>query len=168
MWCVVQVKTGTEEKIRQQIRTIISPKICQNCEIPYYVCKKRYLGEWHKEEKILFPGYVFLVTEEPEALLWELRKIPSITKLLRLEQEILSITEAEQKFLERLCGEEQKAEMSYGIVVNDTIQIISGPLKGMEGLVRKIDRHKRFAWIEQMMFGEKRLIRVGLEIVEKI
>lgn len=99
-----------EEKIRQQIRNVISSEICQKCEILYYVCKKKYLGEWHKEEKILFPGYVFLVTEKPEALLWELRKIPSITKLLRSDQEILSITEAEQKFLERLCGEEQKAE----------------------------------------------------------
>ena len=38
----------------------------------------------------------------------------------------------------------------------------------MEGLIRKIDRHKRMAYLEVEMFGRKIEMRAGLEIIEKI
>ena len=43
----------------------------------------------------------------------------------------------------------------------------SGPLKGMEGYIWKIDRHKRKAYLEVPMFNGMQNIQVGLEIVEK-
>ena len=36
---------------------------------------------------------------------------------------------------------------------NDRVQIVSGPLTGMEGSIRRIDRHKRIAHLEIEMFG---------------
>jgi transcriptional antiterminator NusG len=38
---------------------------------------------------------------------------------------------------------------------------------GFESLIRKIDRHKRIAQLEIDMFGDKRTITVGLEIISK-
>ena len=57
--------------------------------------------------------------------------------------------------------------VSVGIIENSVTKILSGPLKGKEGLIRKIDRHKRKAWLEVEMFGRKQEIQVGLEIVAK-
>ena len=45
--------------------------------------------------------------------------------------------------------------------------VLSGPLKGNEGLIRKIDRHKRKAWLEIEMFGRTVEMQVGLEVVGK-
>ena len=57
--------------------------------------------------------------------------------------------------------------LSDGIIENSVTKIRSGPLKGKEGLIRKIDRHKRKAWLEVEMFWRKQEIEVGLEIVAK-
>lgn len=40
-------------------------------------------------------------------------------------------------------------------------------MQGLEGLIRKIDRHKRTATIEVEMFMRRMEVSIGLEIVEK-
>lgn len=57
--------------------------------------------------------------------------------------------------------------MSSGIIENDRVQILSGPLMGMEGNIRRIDRHKRIAYMEIEMFGRTVEMKVGLEIIRK-
>ena len=68
MWYVMQVRTGTEENIRCQCQRLISSDILKRCFIPYYQQKKRFQGKWHIQERILFPGYVFLIAENLEQL----------------------------------------------------------------------------------------------------
>ena len=123
--------------------------------------------EWHTELKVLFPGYVFLVSAEKEKLFFELKRIIGLTKLLGTGKTIVPLTDEEVNFLLRLGGEEQTVEMSEGIIENDRMVVTSGPLKGNEGLIRKIDRHKRKAWLEIEMFGRTVEMQVGLEVVGK-
>lgn len=54
------------------------------------------------------------------------------------------------------------------LMVGDRIQILDGSLKGLESIVRKVNRHKRQAWIEIEFMGDIRLVSVALEIVEKV
>ena len=138
MWYVMQVRTGTEENIRCQCQRLISSDILKRCFIPYYQQKKRFQGKWHIQERILFPGYVFLIAENLEQLAENLRK------------------------------EEQLVAMSTGIIENDQVRILTGPLQGMEGYIRKINRHKRKAWVSIEMFGRSVDMEVGLEIIKKV
>ena len=57
--------------------------------------------------------------------------------------------------------------MSEGVIEGDTVKVTRGPLMGREGLIRKIDRHKRRAYLEVTMFGRTIPASVGLEIVRK-
>ena len=43
-----------------------------------------------------------------------------------------------------------------------------GPLVGMEGMIKRIDRHKRMAVLEVELFNRISEVKVGLEIVEKV
>lgn len=167
MWYVIQVRTGTEEEIQRQCETIIDKSILEKSFIPKYEQERKYQGEWHTELKILFPGYVFLISGEKEKLFFELKRIIGLTKLLGTGETIVSLTDEEVNFLLRLGGEEQTVEMSEGIIENDRVVVLSGPLKGNEGLIRKIDRHKRKAWLEIEMFGRTVEMQVGLEVVGK-
>jgi transcriptional antiterminator NusG len=45
--------------------------------------------------------------------------------------------------------------------------VTKGPLRGYEGLIANIDRHKRTAELEIQMFGRTKRVRIGLEIVRK-
>ena len=167
MWYVIQVRTGTEEEIQKQCETIIDKKILEKSFIPKYEQGKKYQGKWHTEWKALFPGYVFLVSKDQEKLFYELKRVIGLTKLLGTGDTVVPLTDEEVGFLLRLGGEEQTVEMSQGIIENDRVIVTCGPLKGNEGLIRKIDRHKRKAWLEIQMFGRTVEMQVGLEVVEK-
>ncbi len=172
MWYVIQVFTGDEEKIVRMCDEIVGICDCegsvlQKCFIPYALRKRRYCGGWHMEKKPLFPGYVFLTSSEPEVLFLSLKRVPGLTRLLGTGEEIVPLSAGEEKFLIKLGGEKQIVESSIGVIENDQIIITSGPLLGMEGCIRKIDRHKRAAWLEVRMMGRTIEAQVGLEVVEK-
>lgn len=167
MWYVMQVQTGTEEKIRTQCISIIDEKILEQCFIPYYEEKKKYQGTWHTEKKILFPGYVFMVSERLIELYKELWKVIGLTKLLGTGKEIVPLSEEETELLKRMGAGERPLEISTGFIENGTVIVTEGPLVGMEGCIHKIDRHKRKAWLEINMFGRTMEMEVGLEIIAK-
>ncbi|MDD2981589.1 MAG: antiterminator LoaP [Hespellia sp.] len=167
MWYVVQVCTGTEESIRLQCEHKISDEILTRCFIPYYEEKKRIRGMWTIQKKVLFPGYVFMITENVESLFQELKAIMGLTKLLETGEDIVPLSEDEVHFLQEFGGEEQIVPMSIGIIEQDKVTILEGPLQGMEGTIKKIDRHKRKAYLEVPMFGRTIKAQVGVEIVSK-
>lgn len=167
MWYVLQVRTGTEENIRLQCRSNISETVLSHCFIPYYEEKKRIRGEWTIQKKVLFPGYVFVVTEKVEKLYKDLKDVIGLTKLIGTGQEIVPITDEERQFLVSFGGADQIVGMSEGIIDQSKVIVTSGPLKGKEGYIKKIDRHKRKAWLEVSMFGRIQDVQVGLEITEK-
>ena len=107
MWYVMQVRTGTEENIRCQCQRLISSDILKRCFIPYYQQKKRFQGKWHIQERILFPGYVFLIAENLEQLAENLRKVTGMTRLLGTGDEIIPLSQEEVELLLKLGKEEQ-------------------------------------------------------------
>lgn len=168
MWYVMQVRTGSEENIRIQCERVISKEVLERCFIPYYQQKKRFQGKWHIQENILFPGYVFLIAQNLELLTENLKNVIGLTKLIGTGDEIVPLSEEETKFLLKMGKEDQVVELSTGIIENDKVRIQSGPLVGMEGFIKKIDRHKRQAVLEIEMFGRVVEMKVGVEIVEKV
>lgn len=167
MWYVIQVRSGTEEEIQRQCETVIDKEILERAFVPYSEQERKYQGEWHREYKVLFPGYVFLVSEDKAELFYQLKRVIGLTKLLGTGDEIVPLSEDEIRFLTAFGREDQVVEMSEGFIENDRVVITSGPLQGNEGLIRKIDRHKRKAYLEIDMFGRKLKTQVGLEIVRK-
>lgn len=167
MWYAVQVKSGKEHNVLLQCQRTISGEIIQKSFIPYYEEMKKYQGKWEKVKSRLFPGYIFLVTENLEALSSGLSHIFGYTRLLGTGKEIVPLTHEEVDFLEKFGGEDQLVQVSCGMIENDRVRILSGPLMGQEGLIKKIDRHKRKAYLEAQMFGRNVPVQVGLEIIAK-
>ena len=167
MWYVIQTQTGKEEKIKQLIEARVPGEFYEDVRIIYYESKRKYEGKWHLEKKTMFPGYLFIVTDRIDDVRIGLKKVPELTKVLGYGDEIVPITAKEEAFLDRISNDEHTVEMSYGIQDGDRIIVRQGVLKGMESIIRKIDRHKRKAFIEVEILGELRQVEIGLEIVEK-
>lgn len=167
MWYVIQVRTDMEEETRKQCEKIIDKEILEKSFIPMYEQERKYQGKWHRELRVLFPGYVFLVSEDKEKLFFELKRVIGLTKMLGTGETIVPLTTEEVNFLLSFGREEQVVEMSEGIIESDRVVITKGPLKGNKGLIKKINRHKRKAWLEIQMFGRTMEMQVGVEIVRK-
>ncbi len=167
MWYVIQVTTGKEEQILNMIKKYGVQEYLQECFIPKYERRRKYLGQWHQEEAVLFPGYIFIISGEVECLYQALKQVPQLTKLLGVGEKWTPMTKEDVAIIEALSGEERVVKHSEGYIACNKVTITSGPLMGMEALIRRIDRHKRMAWMEIEIFGRKIEIQAGLEIISK-
>ncbi len=168
MWYVIQTQTGKEKRTKDLIERMVPSELYSEVRILYYETKRKYQGEWHLEQKTMFPGYLFLITDQIEEIFLYLRKVPELTKVLGYGDDVVPISEKEEAFLTKISGGGNIVEMSYGIQVGDKIIVKEGILKGLESVIRKIDRHKRKALIEIEMLGEIRQVEIGLEITQKL
>lgn len=167
-WYVIQVRTGLEEKTRDSCQRLINPEILLDSFIPRFTRMIKVEGKWKKQEEILFKGYVFLITDRINDLYQELKKVPDITKLLgNYNDTIYPLTVQEVVFLKNFGDVNHVVEVSLGYIEGDTILVTNGPLLGKEGLIKKIDRHKRIAYIEVEFLGKVTKAKVGLEIISK-
>jgi transcriptional antiterminator NusG len=106
---------------------------------------RRYEGAWHLERQNLFPGYVFLESEDPERLLREIEESPYLREIFAERSSLVVPEPEEELFLRKLCGREHHFGMSRGYIRDGRTFVTEGPLRGREQLIRKIDRHKRVA-----------------------
>lgn len=179
-WYVVRVKIGSEENVRRRCKEEMHPEMIEDCYVFRYEEQSHVKGEWITQEKILFPGYVFLVvrkagakkseTEEAEygkRLGQKLIGIEGAIRLLKVDGELVVLNDEEVNLLQTFGGHGRKVELSEGVIEHSKIRVYSGPLVGKEKYIRKIDRHKRRAVLEMPMFGGTKRVQVGLEIVSK-
>ena len=167
-WYAVQVRSSYEHRIADKCRCAISEEILHDCVIPKYIYAKKYQGIWHEERAILFPGYIFMISDQVEFLNVALKQIPDFIKIIGKKQmEIYTLEEEEIHFLQSFGKEDNIVTMSKGLIEGNQIYITQGPLKGKEGLIVKIDRHKRLAYLQLSMFHKELIAKVGLEIISK-
>ena len=168
-WQVVHVLGGYEEKIRDFLNK--DPR--NSAFIPKKKKIFRKKGKNSIEEMVLFPNYVFVRTvmshfDFIKYIQLYLVGIEGFIKLLKHDTVGTdSLLPEEINFLKNFLNENFVVDGSTGFIEGDSIIVTEGPLVGYESLIKKIDRHKRLAWIQFNMFGEMRLICVSLEIISK-
>ncbi|WP_027631046.1 antiterminator LoaP [Ruminiclostridium cellobioparum] len=171
-WYILFVRTGRELKVEQFLRERLDSDIF-NPFVPLQQFLFKTKGIVKKELKPLFPSYVFIESEIPgqefikrtKTLLCVSR---DIVHILRYSDTEIAMRESEKQLLLSLCNDDRCIESSNGISEGNRIHILDGPLKGWESNVKKVNRHKRQAWVEIELMGSIRLVSVALEIVEKI
>lgn len=168
MWHVIQVLTGKEEEIKTVIKGRLSQERYREC---FYIKRERI---WRREgmcllhEETMFPGYLFIDTEEPGEVYRELKSFPQFTKLLRAEEEtFLVVSEEEREFLENLIdGDKEKVVRLSEVEVDGEKGILSakGALRHYIGDVRKKKIRLRYVMIEKELFGKEREILIGIRL----
>lgn len=168
MWYAIQILTRQENQTSELCRTIIEDEILSDIFYPQVERMRKYRGSWEKRTVPLFPGYLFADTGRSDALFLGLRRVPKLTRLLGTGLTPIPLSDGETEFLKNILNTEHVAEFSVGFIEGDRLIIESGAMKGMEGMVKKIDRHKRTALLEVEMFGRKVDMKLGLEVVRKV
>lgn len=165
---VVQVVGGTEIHVRDFMNRILGD-IVDECYVPLRETPRHVDGQWVGMRELLFPGYLFVKTCDIQRVSERLASVPAFTRLLgKSDERIIPLSEDEVSWLTALMEPLSKVVgMSVGVIEGDQVMVIDGPLKGQEALIRKVDRHKRLAFLDMRMFGRVKTIKVGLEIVRK-
>jgi transcription termination/antitermination protein NusG len=130
----------------------------------------RKLGVTKTVQTPVFPGYVFLETESiaPETY-WIFRRTDGFFRFLKSNQHVHPLSGADKRLLLHFISFGEVADKS--IVTfdsNDRIVVLEGPLKNLEGFIVKVDRRKGRAKIRLSMCGDKFLIDLGFEAIERL
>lgn len=173
---VLFVKTGYENKVMMEVScTWLFDKTLYPFSPTYDTYYKRG-GKFVIVKKLWLPGYVFIESKLSGLDFYALSKpfinySQYIFKLLRYGGSHLDtsfeMTSDECQFIKHLTGAERCVGISVGVIDKSILNIISGPLIGLESFVKKIDRHKRLAYVEINIHGEPRVVKFGLEVIRK-
>ncbi len=174
-WYVVQVQSGREEQVRHVIERACAEadavsdsdqQLLDECFCPRYQTQTKVRGEWCYVERSLLPGYVIAVTRQSERLAHLLRGVPEFTRLLTVGEAFVPLSVEERTWLEKFTSEgERTIPMSFAYKRGDALVVTEGPLKGMEGVIERVNRKKSLAYVQMEVGGKRVMTRVGLGIV---
>ncbi len=167
-WYAIQVRTGSEHLMCEKIHQFLNPSLYSECFVPLaeYITKRN--GEYQKSIRPLFPGYFFIITDDIEQVAGGLTKITQFKRILSSDHIYTPLEQEEADLIAGLYDDAYLVRLSKGIIVNSKVLIHAGPFRGREGLIRKIDRHRRTGLVEMTMMGRPVQIQIPLEIVEKV
>lgn len=166
-WYVIQVQSKSEYRLCTKIKDRVSSSLYYDCFVPQaeYLYKKD--GIFEKRIRPLFPGYIFVITDCIKDFYEALKKFDGFKRILKGGDDFVPISREEADFLAGITDGDRSIPMSSGYILNSKTIITSGPLVGNEGIIKKIDRHKRIGFVEFSFMGQPQLVKLPLEIISK-
>lgn len=170
MWYVLQTMTGKEEELVRMIKKIVSPDLYTDCFIAYYerVWRKQQQSIVHVER--LFPGYAFIIADDPAEVFLQLKRVPAMSKMIADgEFTFLPIEQEEEIFLENLLRDGHIVRLSY--VATDGrghAYRVSGPLEAYTSQVVRYQFKKRYVIIRLKLLGVEKTVALGIILNEDI
>lgn len=169
-WYVMHTKEGMERQATELMRRTVPSDLWSHCRI----LKKEKL--FRREGKLLlscekmFPGYLFVETEQPEELLNYLKKSREYPQLVKDEEEnLFPINDQDLGFLKSVCGEKLDRPMSLSEVETDeegNLIRISGVLEKYSGQIVKKRLRKRYVLAQVDLFQRKETVLFGICLTE--
>lgn len=166
MWYVIQVKSGEETRMKALLDKLRDDGAYGECFVPLFEDVKRSGGNVSISFRRLFPGYIFVETDEPDRLFDTLRGIRDFTRLLGSTEPdgnkvFIPIGDKDQAFMKTMC-EDGLMHISYvHMGKNGRIDRIAGPLAKYKNHITKLELRHRMAIVEAEMFGKKRKVKFG-------
>ncbi len=172
---VLQVMTGEEKKFinlaKVNFRLELPEVNIENALIwPRRKLTIRKNGISRETLAPIFPGYLFFMSDKltPEAH-WLLRKTPEFVRFLKSNQNIEPLEDEDKDLLMHFLNFGEIVEKSQVWFDKDKkIRVLSGPMKGLEGRIIRVDRRKKRAKISLSLYKESFTIDFGFEILGKV
>ena len=166
MWYVMWVRARHEEEIIRQCKRLL--KDDEEVFVMYVERLRRSGKEWIAHRELAFKNYVFADVKDVDNFRLQIRKIPDLTKLLQVGEEIIPIYPDEENLLRTIGGEDHVIRPSRGHYEGEKIIVTDGPLKGQESVIKWVDRRQRIVGIEVQLMNRTVEVKLGAEFVKTV
>jgi transcription termination/antitermination protein NusG len=165
----IQVFTDSEEDFLSRLRPFVDRS---RAFVPKRVLEIRKQGKKRRKESVIFPGYVFVSSEDILADLptyWAIRKTQGFIRYLRDNSSPTPLSDQDERLLRHFMSFGERADTSrVTFDEDDRIVVLDGPLKGLEGRIVRVDRRKGRAKVSLDMCETGFLIDLGFRAVERV
>lgn len=163
-WYALFVETGKEDLTRKWLKFYFHDSEL-HVFIPRRKVPEKRNGTITHITKLLFPGYVLVYTDLNIRIRNIINSIPTVIRIIGNGNEYSSINENEISYLLKLTNSSEIIDYSQVYYQDKKVKILSGPLCGMEGIVKKIDKHKKRAKVIIRFMESEKYVDLGIEIL---
>ncbi len=165
---VVQVRTGKESgfvKSRNTEKEMRENESKYEILLPERILNIRKSGKITEKKAAVFPGYAFIETEKfTKDIYNDVKQLKGFYRFLPNNQTPTPLTGSDLDTLKHFISFGCVAKFSLAVFdENDRIQILEGPLKGLEGKIIKVDKRKGRAKVMLDMYQNSFAIDFGFK-----
>lgn len=170
MWYVIQTTTGSEQELLTAMDKALDRRFYQRCFHMKREAVWRRSGKCVIHIESLFPGYVFIQTENPGEIYLQLKKIPQFSKLLGKEEiEFYPVSKEEELFLRQMLNGDIEDTVRLSAVRVDeqgNLQSCEGALRYFQEYIIKKRIRLRYVIIRVHLLGRDREVKLGIRLDE--
>ncbi len=164
LWYAIQSYTGKEEQLTKMIRRVVPERYYGECFVPYF----ERLRCWRQQNQVhilrLFPGYLFISTDNIEAVFQCLKRVPAMSKILAAGAfEFTPLYDSEAEFLEGILDADHIVRLTYAATDGKgRVTYLSGPLEKCGGRIHDYKFRDRYAQVRLTIAGQEKTVRMGI------
>ena len=166
-WYVVHTYSGYENKVKTDLEKTIKNRELEdyffNIIVPMEEQVEIKDGKRKTNLKKVFPGYVLIKMIVTEESWYIVRNTRGATGFVGSGTDPIPLTDEE---IRNMGFENIPVNVDYD--VNDTVQVLNGPLEGFVGIVQEINKEKQKVKVLVSMFGRETPVELEFAQVQKV
>ena len=166
-WYVVHTYSGYENKVKTDLEKTIKNRELEdfffNIVVPMEEQVEIKDGKRKSNLKKVFPGYVLIKMIVTEESWYIVRNTRGVTGFVGSGTDPIPLTDDE---IRNMGFDEVPVNIDYDL--NDTVQVVNGPLEGFIGAVQEINKEKQKVKVLVSMFGRETPVELEFSQVQKL
>jgi transcriptional antiterminator NusG len=171
-WYVVHTYSGYENKVKTNLEKRVQSMDMQEKIFRVLVPMEDEIeikdGKQKKVKRKTFPGYVLVEMIMTDESWYVVRNTPGVTGFVGSGNKPIPLSEEEVRAI--LGAEQEKGTVSYVVPfeVEQPVQVVAGPFKGMPGVVKEIYPERSKVRVLVSMMGRDTPVEVDFNQIEEI
>lgn len=170
-WYAIHTYSGYEEKVAESIKQRAESLDMKDKILQVLVPKEKMIevknGKRKVVEKKIFQGYVLVQMKMSENAWYIVRNTPSVTGFVGSGSDPTPVGDDEvDKIFKRMGRDEPKHKIDYR--VDEVVNIIDGPFKNFDGVIKEIDEGKGKLKVLVNMFGRETPVELDSLQVKRV
>ena len=166
-WYVVHTYSGYENKVKKDLEKTIKNRELEDYFFDIIVPMEEQIeikdGKRKVNLKKVFPGYVLIKMIVTEQSWYIVRNTRGVTGFVGSGTDPIPLTDQE---IRNMGFDEVPVTVDYD--VNDSVQVLNGPLEGFVGVVQEINKQKQKVKVLVSMFGRETPVELEFSQVQKL
>lgn len=162
----MQTEAGKEQELVEKIKKMVEHRVYRRCFFVKRERVRKVQGEYKVYTEALYPGYVFIDTDEPEKFYAQIRELPQFGRILgKGEKGLYPVDEEEREFLSELVdGDKEDTIRLSPVKVNEDGEIVAcgGVVRKFLGSVVKKRMRERYVVVRVKKGNKEREVLLGL------
>ena len=166
-WYVVHKYSGYDNKVKTELEKTIKNRELEdyffNIVVPMEEQVEIKDGKRKTNLKKVFPGYVLIKMIVTEESWYIVRNTRGVTGFVGSGTDPIPLTDQE---IRNMGFDEVPVTVDYD--VDDSVQVLNGPLEGFVGIVQEINKQKQKVKVLVSMFGRETPVELEFSQVQKL